>query len=229
MGNVPTNVETGIGQRRCLIIMRPVRGGQCRRFCTFPVTTLQGGLEACHSGSSPSHGLVAGLPNHRVGTLGHVRRRQGTSELRWQSGPSRMRISPGPSCMEPETPGPSCSSRPARFRRHCSAFSASSSSQAWRSAWQQPECRRPGRRSEMFLPRSRQHCMAVPWHHRGRKGRMDGSGPRQVRLSRSACTVAGLSVVPSTTPGGCLPPPASTPPMARAIRRLSPAASRPVG
>ena len=181
---------------------------------------------------SSSHGLATGLPNHRMGALDHVRRRQCASGLLRQSGPGRLGISPGPSSIEPETPGASFPRRRAGFRRSLPAVSASSSSRARRSAWRQPACSFPGRRSEMFLPRSPAApdggCLprrsawtaalgALAPSSTNRR-RTEGSSPRSMKLSSNACTVAGLPALPSTTPGGCFLPPASTP-MAGAVRR----------
>ncbi len=114
-----------------------------------------------HPGSTPSPGARAGLPDHRMGALDHVGRGQRPPELLRQSGPGRHEDPAGASGIDPETRGASRSRRRAGLRRSVSALPASSGCRARRSAWRQPACRRPGRRSEMFLPSwTRQRRMA---------------------------------------------------------------------
>ncbi len=127
LGNVPTYVETGLSRRRPVIIMRPVRGGRCRWFLQhlrddapvqprgsachqaprrrmrLPASGIPEQVPQCHPGSSPSPGARAGLPDHPMGALDHVRPRQGAPGLLRQSGPGRPRIPPGPDHGEGDT------------------------------------------------------------------------------------------------------------------------------
>src|SRR5208282_5726533 len=157
------------------------------------------------------------------------------SERRSSAGKPRrltVRISSIPSRMLPETPGASWSRRRARLRRSFSAFAASPSSHACRSALRTPACRDLGKRSMILRALWTWQRWIGVWRPKVLRIALEsalapsmtnsrltfGSRPRSIRLSSKACATTAFSVAPSITPRGCLPPLPSTPTAASSIR-----------
>ncbi len=149
-----------------------------------PASGIPAQVPQPHPGSTPSHGARAGLPDHRMGALDHVRRGQRPSGLLRQSGPASRPAKP--------TPGPGW---------HADA----------RAGAPDVPARSPAAPDGGCLPRRSAWTAALgalaPSSTNRR--RTDGSRPRQAGLPANARTVAGLRDVrrhpfAEPLPGRCL-------------------------
>ncbi len=122
-----------------------------------------GGPSERHLGDPPAFDVARDLAHRAERVLDDVGARQRALQLLGQAeADDGEDLLEALQDREPATPGSTCSRRRARSRKSRSALSASSCSQAWRSAFLTLACRCSGRRSMMLRPLwTRQRWMAA--------------------------------------------------------------------